>query len=215
MTARLVLIAALFAVAGGSISGAQSPKVQTFDQMAVGGLPVGFTTASLRQTQPGSWVIANVGSTHALHHPSVPDADGWSLALAPADSIGNLRLTARVRLAAGSHTGGLVWHYQDARNFMAVLLDLDDGDLELFRVSDGNRIRLEDRDGLELDPQAWHTMRVVHHDGRTTVSIGGIRVLDWNERRATSRPGRVGMVAHGRSDAAFDDLRIEYANSSR
>jgi len=218
MVGRLSLLSAVLAVAGVLVSAAQTPRVQTFDQMSAGVLPPGFTTASLRQTQPGSWVVAKIGSTQALHHPAVQNADGWSLALAPSDAIADLRLTVRLRLAAGSQTGGLVWHYQDARNFMAVLLDLDDGDdgdLELFRVSDGNRIRLEDRDGLELDPQAWHTVRVVHNDGRTTVSIGGIRVLDWNERRATSRAGRVGVVAHGHSDAAFDDLRIEHANSSR
>lgn len=215
MAARLCLLATTLFATSIVTSATQSPRVHTFEQVAAGSLPPGFTTASVRQTEPDTWSIARVGSTSALHHAASGGGDGWSLALAPDVTSANLRLIARVRLAGGSHTGGLVWHYVDARNFMAVLLDLDDGDLELFRVQDGNRVRLEDRDGLELDREAWHTIKVVHDDGRTTVSIGGIRVLDWNERRPGGRRGRAGVVAHGTSDAAFDDLRIETHSGGR
>jgi hypothetical protein len=216
MVTRLCLVATAVAMSGAMAPAWQTTRVHSFESPASSGaLPSGFTIAALRQSGPGDWSVSKVGASGALLHAPSGHADGWSLAVAPDAPPVNLRLTGRVRLPGGSHTGGLVWHYQDARNFMAVLLDLDDGDLELFRVSDGNRIRLEDRDGLELDAQAWHTMRVVHVDGRTTVSIGGIRVLDHNARRMIARAGRVGVVAHGKTDAAFDDLRIEHANSSR
>lgn len=215
MVTRLCLIVTAVAVSGAMAAALQATRVHSFDATGTGTLPSGFTTAALRQSSPGDWTIAKVGSSNALAHAADRSAEGWGLALAPDAPPANLRLTGRVRLAGGNHTGGLVWHYQDARNFMAVLLNLDDGDLELFRVSDGNRIRLEDRDGLELDAQAWHAMRVVHVNGRTTVSIGGIRVLDHNDRRMSARVGLVGVVAHGQTDAAFDDLRIEHANSSR
>lgn len=210
MAPRHALLVGTLVLGAATLTTAQSPAVQTFDHITVGTLPAGFTTAALRQSSPGEWAVARVGGGVALHHPRVADADGWSLALAPNTIPATLRITARVRLAEGRRSGGLVWHYQDARNFMTVLLDLDDGDLDLYRVTDGNRIRLEDRDGLELDPQAWHTLRVVHDDGHTVVSIGGIRVLDRHERRSAGRTGRVGVVAAGASDAAFDDLRIEY-----
>jgi hypothetical protein len=212
MARRHTLLVGTLLLGAVTLTTAQSTVVHTFDQIAVGARPPGFTTAAFRQSSPGDWRVARIAGGLALHHPRRADADGWSLALAPDTAPAALRLTARVRLAGGRHTGGLVWHYQDARNFMAVLLDLDDGELDLYRVTDGNRIRLEDRDGLELDPQAWHTLRVVHDAGRTVVSIGGIRVLDRQERRASSRPGRVGVVATGGSDAAFDDLRIESAS---
>ncbi len=210
MAQRPALLVGALVLGVATLTSAQSPAVQTFDQITVGALPAGFTTAAFRQSSPGAWAVARVSGSLALRHPRVADADGWSLALAPGRVPPTLRITARIRLAGGRRAGGLVWHYQDARNFMAVLLDLHDGDLDLFRVADGNRIRLEDRDGLELDPQAWHTLRVVHDDGRTVVSIGGIRVLDRHERRSAGRTGLVGVVATGGSDAAFDDLRIEF-----
>jgi hypothetical protein len=209
MAPRVPLVASAIAVAVVSAAAFQEPTLFTFDHLSAATLPAGFTTASFRQPEPGRWAISRLDAGGALHHAAVPGVMGWSLALAPAAPAAAFRVTARVRLSGGNRAGGLVWHYQDARNFMAAVLDLGDGDLELFRVSDGNRIRLEDRDGLELDALAWHTLRVIAGGGKTTVSIGGIRVLDWDERRSGARMGRVGVLAHGRADAAFDDLRVE------
>jgi hypothetical protein len=195
------------------LAAAQPPRTWTFDDLGAGSVPSDFTLTALRQTTAGPWLGGHIGGQRALLHTGTDDS-GWSIALAPGETGDDLKLTARVRLAGGSRAGGLVWHHQDARNFMAVVLDLEDGDLELFRVMDGNRIRLEDRDGLELDPEGWHTIKVVTDDGRTMVSIGGIRVLDRREGRYRgSRPnssgGRIGLLSHGRADAAFDDLRLE------
>jgi hypothetical protein len=209
MVARLLVLLTAIVLSAAGATGAQTSRTLTFDQVSVGTLPPGFTTEAHRQKDPGLWSVVRVGTNPALHHSAAPGADGWSLALVDAPAQPNLRVTARARLSGGSHAGGLVWHYQDPRNFMAVILDLDDGDIELFRVADGNRIRLDDRDGLDLDDQAWHTLRVSYEAGKTTVSIGGIRVLDRNERRPPPSGGRVGIVAHGGTDAAFDDLRIE------
>lgn len=209
MVARLPFLATAIALSAVSLTGAQPVRTLTFDQVSPGTLPPGFTTEALRQQTAGVWAVMRIGTNPALHHAPASSANGWSLALSDVATQANLRLTARVRLAGGSRGGGLVWHYQDPRNFMAVILDLDDGDIELFRVADGNRIRLEDRDGLDLDGQAWHSLRVSHDHGKTTVSIGGIRVLDRNERRSAPTGGRVGVVAYGGADGAFDDLRIE------
>ena len=208
MPRRLAVLSSILAA---SLSAAQL-RVWTFDSDRVGGPPAGFTFEALRQAQSGDWHVTRVGSRVALGHAPGADADGWSLALAPGDAPADARITARLRLSAGSRAGGLVWHYRDGRNFSAVVLDLEDGDLALFRVSDGNRIRLEDRDGLDLDPDGWHTITIVQDGARTRVSIGGIRVLDRVDRRRDDRDsltGRVGLLAHGRAVVAFDDLKVE------
>jgi len=209
MAARARVILPAIAICAVSLTAAQTTGTLTFDQVATGTLPPGFTTSALRQPDPGLWTVVRIGTNPVLHHAPTPGTDGWSLALTDATVPARFRLTARVRLASGRRAGGLVWHYLDARNFMAVMLDLEDGDIELFRVTDGNRIRLEDRDGLDLDGNAWHTLRVSHDEGKTTVSIGGIRVLDQNERRSSTAGRRVGVVAHGAADASFDDVRVD------
>ena len=70
--------------------------------------------------------------------------------------------------------------------------------------------RIEFEDDLELDVEAWHTMKVVHDDNEIAVSLGGIKVFEEHGRfvRVTT-PGRVGLVATGSSEVWFDDWRVE------
>jgi hypothetical protein len=104
-----------------------------------------------------------------------------------------------------------VWHHADAGRYYAAVLDLAKGEITLFRVTEGNRVFLESEDGLELDPAAWYTLKIVHDGSRITVSLGGIRVFDERERRSDriAGPGKVGVIVAGGSEAWFDDLRIE------
>jgi hypothetical protein len=116
-------------------------------------------------------------------------------------------MSVRLRLTGGSLTGGLVWGYQDEHNHYEFLLDLQQRELALYRVVAGNRIKIERKDGLELDSAAWHTLKIVHDRAEIRASLGGIRVFEEDDR--TFGSGRVGVMASGAADVWFDDLRIE------
>lgn len=206
----MVKSAAVLAVALALSAGTarQSSQTWTFDAPPAGTGLTGFEFIAFRQPAPGDWSLGHVASRSVLQH-APADTSGWSLAVAAPASAQNFRLSARIRLRGAPHVGGLVVGYTDARHFTAVLLDIEDGELSLYRVWDGNRIELDDRDGLDLDPDGWHTMKVSILDGRTTVAIGGIRVLEHTDRRHSPGVGRVGLVAAGRTFAAFDDLTLE------
>ena len=68
-----------------------------------------------------------------------------------ATSAGDVSVSARVRLAGGQRSGGIVWRVQDAENYYLARLDLDRQDIGLYRVAGGNRTRIEGEDDLELD----------------------------------------------------------------
>ena len=107
----------------------------------------------------------------------------------------------------GSRTGGLVWRYQDALNYYAVQLNLAEQELSVYRVVRGNRIRLEREDDLELDPEAWHSLRVVQDGESMRVYLGGIRVFGDRDRSARE-PGGAGLWASGDASVSFDDFVI-------
>ncbi len=206
MVKSAAVLAVALALSAGNAR--QSSQSWTFDSPPAGTGLHGFEFIAFRQPAPGAWSLGRVASRSVLQH-APADAGGWSLAVAAGASHENLRLSARIRLGGAPHVGGLVVGYTDPRHFTAVLLDIEDGELSLYRVWDGNRIELDDRDGLDLDPDGWHTMKVSILDGRTTVAIGGIRVLEHMDRRHSPGGGRVGLVAAGRTFAAFDDLTLE------
>ena len=187
---------------------AQSVIVHSFDTDAPGTLPSGFVVAPFRQAAPGSWAVIASGPQQYLAH-SAGRQDGWTLAIDSGQRWNGVVLSARLRLAGGARAGGLVWRYQDPTNFRAVLLDLVNHKITGYRISGGNRFTFDGEDGLELDAEAWHTVKVVQESDEVTVSLGGIRVFrDEDRRGARSHDGLVGVLAAGDAEVWVDDLRI-------
>ncbi len=205
----LVWCAAAIALATGDL-GAQAVNRWTFDADPAGRLPAAVTLAALRQPSPGEWTVAHTRAGRFLHHSADAGVRGWAMALLPVEPLRDVELSARIRLSEGTHAGGLVWRYQNALSFHAAVLDLDEQRIAVYRVTDGNRVRLESRDGLELDTNGWHTVKVVHEGARISVSIGGIRVLQETEKGADPlASGGIGVLSEGRAGVAFDDVRVD------
>jgi len=213
-TAAISLVAACLAVVP---TLAQDWSVATFDDDKAGLPPPGFVFTAMRQPGSGSWLIRRQGAHGHLAHDADPVAGGYALAIRTGTTPPDVVISVRMRLAGGSKTGGLVWHYLDELNYYAAILNLARGEMSLYRMAAGNRIRTEFADDLELDPDAWHTMKVEHAGTVTRVSLGGIRVFNDDDRRheKTGSPGRVGLLAGGDAQAWFDDLRVEAPKRGR
>jgi hypothetical protein len=188
----------------------QDATVLGFDHEKAGAPPPGFVFAAMRQPAPGSWVVRRTGTAGYLAHETDATAQGYALAVYDGPPQRDVAVTVRLRLSGGRRLGGLVWHYTDHQHYFAAVLDLSRREISLYRIAGGNRIRMEIEGDLELDPDAWHTMKVAHTGRHVRVSLGGIRVLD-DDRRGQDRPdtGRVGLIAAGDAHVWFDDLRIE------
>ena len=210
---RAIGIGLAAAAALAAVVTAQQPRApaMSFDDDKPGSPPPGFTFAPWRQPSSGTWAIRRQAANGYLWHEADAAASGYSIALAPRAALRDVSVTARLRLAGGSRAGGLIWRYQDEQNYYGVVLDLTQGHLTLLRVAAGNRVFLEVEDDLQLDPDAWHTLRVVHDDDEVRVSLGGIRVFEESDRRGgrTAAGGRTGVLAQGNAEVWFDDLRIE------
>ena len=181
----------------------------TFDQALVGVKPEGFTFGSMRQPEPGRWTVQQREPGNVLCHER-DDSTGYSLAIAEGETPSDLIVTVRVRLTEGARTGGLVWRYLDDQHYYTLALDLVRGEIALYRIHGGNRFRLEFEDGLELDPDAWHTLKVMHTGRTIRAYVSGVGVFedDDHRNRWPDQPTRVGLLATGHSAVEFDDLRI-------
>jgi hypothetical protein len=191
---------------------AQGATVWTFNEGPADVLPDGFTLSATRQDTPGTWLVRRLGEGDgALVHAGGSSQPGYAVALAPRDPLEDVIVSVRLRLSGGGRAGGVVWRYQDPANFYAAVLDLTRGTLFLYLFRNGNRITVEAEDDLELDPNAWHTLRVVHERSSVYVALGGIRVFEERGGRLdrTLSIGRAGVLAAGDADVSFDDLRIE------
>ncbi len=211
--AILVRLAPL-ALAAAAASAGVSGSARTFDAEPAGRPPAGFTFHVARDRTAPTWLVEREQANGFLAHRGDASHAGFSLALLVASATAgaasaqpDLSLSARVRLSGGQRSGGIVWGVQDADNYYLARLDLDRQDIALYRVTAGNRTRIEGEDDLELDPTAWHTLRIVQEDESIRVYLGGIRVLRARDR-TFNKGGRVGLWCAGDAVAHFDDLRV-------
>ena len=208
-TAAIALLSASLSVAAAGLP--QLPAVVHFDDDKPGHPPQNFLLAAMRQPGSGQWLVQRQGPNGYLVHEADSTAKGYALAIHTNAAALDVVASVRMRLAGGTKTGGLVWHYQDERNYVAAILDLAAREVSLYRMRAGNRVGVESQDGLELDAEAWHTMKIEHIGDETRVSLGGIRVFrdDHHRREGAVADGRIGVIAGGNATVWFDDLTID------
>jgi predicted transcriptional regulator len=79
----------------------------------------------------------------------------------------------------------------------------------VFRVTEGNRVMLDQVKDINLDPDAWHVMTIIHDGDEIRGAIDGIGVLRARDRGLTDGR-RAGVWSGGNTTAWFDDVTIEH-----
>jgi hypothetical protein len=198
------VLATLVAAATGAV--AEQGGSWSFDDLPAGRPPPGFSFHTVPDEQTGRWTVQRDGANGLLAF-TRQGRPAVQLAVVETASLDNLTVSTRLRFE-GQGRAGLAWRYRDANTYYAIALDLQARDVRIYRVAGGNRTRLEDEDDLELDPGAWHVLKVEHQETRMRVWINGVPVTSARDRRLPE-PGAIGLWADGDSAVWFDDLRAE------
>lgn len=212
---RLALILAMAGLLGAAgLLRASPDQVWTFDDEPAGQAPRGFVFGSSREETGGRWQIVRDGPQQRLAHTPDGSERGFRMALVEGGRYRDLELSIRVKPLEGERSAGIVWRYQDDENYYLARLNLDGDEVEMFRVINGNRTRLDGEDDLEIDEAAWHTLKIEHHGDRIRLRLDGIPI-DRTEDDAIRREGRIGLWVTADSSAWFDDLRLEPEDGER
>ena len=202
----LLLALSMFLQAAGAVS---DVILRTFDDDKIGAPPAGFALATGREAAADGWTVKREGTARVLVHDGKPSpVDGFAVAIFSGAQYQDVQVSVRFKATGGKRTAGLVWKYQDPMNHYSAHLDLVRQEVAVYRVANGNRIRLEREDDLELDPDAWHSLKIFQEQGLIRVYLGGIRVFDERDRAPRARAS-VGIWVGGDSTVMFDDFRIE------
>ena len=187
----------------------QNVVVRTFDDDKIGAPPAGFKLAAGRDAASYNWVVRREGNARVLVHEGRQSrSDSFAVAILLGAQYQDVQLSVRLKAVAGGRTAGVVWKYQDPLNHYSAQLDLVKQELAMYRVVNGNRIRLEREDDLELDPDAWHSLKIFQERGEIRVYLGGIRVFSERDRLPRP-PAAVGLWTGADSTVMFDDFRVE------
>lgn len=203
-SAILTISIALLGASGDLKADDTRPAVVAFDAAPAGSLPPGFRVLSSSDRERGRWVVERMGTVAALGQTDL-GRHGYRLAVLEDVSLSDVHVGVRLRVGSGDLAAGVAWRVQDARNYYAARLDLDDREVVLYKFVHGSRVRLDKSSDVRLDPGAWHEMVVEHVGTKIRVWVNGVPVASDRDDSLLAA-GTVGFWMPGDGTAHFERL---------
>jgi Domain of Unknown Function (DUF1080) len=120
-------------------------------------------------------------------------------------------LSVKFKIATGPRRikeAGMVWRYQDQRNYYLLRFSVDEKNVALFRVQDGRMRPSPAAKQHDFKPGEWYVAKVVYRGPNVRVFVGNRQVFDATDD-GLSNPGKTGLWTRGDTITSFDDFRIE------
>jgi hypothetical protein len=211
----------LFGLWFSALLAASASNIINFDHAAIGKLPPGWTVPTSQGPEPrwevrkdpsapsSPYVLARVAST--------PGPDEFSLAILKSMSLRDGDISVRLKAVSGrdDEGGGLVFRYQNERNYYLVRANSHDGEIAVYKVEDGRCTPVRPRGATPptigvkhtLQPNTWNILKVSVRGSRFQVYVNHRRLLQAEDSSFTGA-GKVGLVTVADSITYFDDFRV-------
>ena len=188
----------------------------SFDDVEAGQLPEAFAALETAGVgTPATWRVAEdpdaPSGDKVLRVTAANAGSTFNVLLAPTPAPADVDLSVRLRADSGDEDqgGGLVWRARDADNYYVARWNPLENNLRAYRVKGGRRRMLVSAD-VELDPRAWHTLRVLARGRKLVVLLDGQELLT-HEDETFRAAGRVGLWTKADASVSFDDLELSAA----
>jgi hypothetical protein len=184
----------------------------TFEEVEVGGVPAGFQLAQTNGAgQPATWAVVDDATA-----PSAPRAFGvtearndgqFNLAIASSGpQLADVDIQVMLRAVGGERDqgGGVMFRVAGPDDYYVARWNPLEDNARFYIVQGGARSALAKAD-LELEPQAWHAMRVVMEGKRMELFVDDEPVLTVEDASLTE-PGHLGLWTKTDATTLFDEL---------
>lgn len=184
----------------------------TFEDARVGELPKDWSAARTGEGEGSVWKVQNDETAPAgpkvLTQTSSAGPNGlFNLCVADKSKFGDVDLSVSIKALTGKidQGGGLVWRYQDAKNYYVTRLNPLEGDFRLFKVIDGKRTQIGATVKTDELVGKWHTIRVAHRGSGIQCYLGGKLRIEVQDD-GLKEPGKVGLWSKADAVSSFDDV---------
>jgi hypothetical protein len=214
-TAAALIAFSLFGLAGITVN---------FDNLKPTSFPPWWTAATTRPQEAARWEVRRDSTA-----PSRPNVfaqisgltNDSEYALAVFDKVicRDGEVSVKFKIAANVRrvkTAGIVWRYQDPRNYYLLHFSIDQQNIVLFRVENGQTHPISVRGGKpgafgvshDLRTDQWYVAKVIFHGDSIRVLFGNRQLFDAVDD-SLNTPGKTGLWTRGGTEASFDDFRID------
>jgi len=195
-----------------------------FDSLKPGTFPPFWTAIATRTSDAPRWEVRR--DSTAPTRPNVlaqvsETGPGSESGLAVFDKVicRDGDLSVKFKIAANARrvkTAGIVWRYQDPRNYYLLDFSVDEKSIVLFRVENGQTRAIPVRGGKlggvgvshDLRTGQWYVAKVIFRGNGIRVLFGNRQLFDAIDD-SLAAPGKTGLWTRGGTEASFDDFRID------
>jgi hypothetical protein len=193
---------------------APSPHSWTFDEVPAGATAPGFRIAETGgRGTPATWSVVADPSAPSRPHvfgitASTNTKKTYNLALVDGAQWGDVELQVMMRAVSGdlNRGGGVVWRAKGEHDYYLARWDPLEDNAYIYLVEGGARTALAKAD-LELDHDAWHSLRVVASGSHIELHIDDAPVLTADDA-TLKEAGMIGLWTKSDALSHFDDLSV-------
>ncbi len=188
-----------------------------FDATPLGKLPPGWSALAARPGEDKRWEI-RTDSTAPSRPNVLAQVSAGAAETEPAIALyensvsldGDLSVKFKIQSGpAGSRAAGLVWRYQDPGNYYLLRFSVDEGNIILFHVVNGQPQMVSAGTGRhDLRLGQWYVAKVVFRGGHVRVLFGN-RLLFQASDNGILKAGKTGLRTRAGTTVYFDDFRID------
>jgi hypothetical protein len=203
-----------------SVPGAAQPV--RFEDSIPGKMPSGWTVAMTHDGGAPKWEIVRDESApsppYAFAQLSQDKTAGrFPLAIWDKASLRDGEISVAFKAVAGTvdQAAGIVWRYQDPKNYYIVRANALENNVVLYKVQNGVRLSIAPK-GLPsrsygvkhpISSGKWNTLRIVFRGSLFTVFFNDERLFETEDQTFTGT-GRTGLWTKADSVTYFDDFEV-------
>ncbi len=206
---------------------ASGAELTTFDASKTGTTPPGWMLINSKPVAPFRWEVRDDHS--APSRPNVlaltsreKDRHIPSLAVFQRADVhdGDVSVDFRLDTKQRTQTVGIVFRYQDPRNYYLANASADTGSLSLLKVQDGKAMPLLRADARKpgicevphnIDGKSWNIMRVKFRGAKFVLYLDHRKMLEAADQ-TFARSGKTGVWSRGDTAAFFDNFKVDKKN---
>lgn len=191
------------------------PTTYRFKKEDVGKVPAGWKAAQHGEGKGSVWKVvedatAPSGTKHALAQTAKAPSLVFNICVAEGSQFADGEITVKFKSVAGriDQGGGVVWRYQDAKNYYLCRYNPLEDNLRIYKIVEGRRIQLGTQEKLARPAGKWYSLSIKHDGEAITCYLDGKKYLEVKDA-ALKKAGQLGLWTKADAQTYFDELVVK------
>jgi hypothetical protein len=205
MAAAIVLVGLL---AGPLVAGEGKTRTFQFNKEEVGKVPSGW------EAVVSAWKVVEDSTAPSkkglvLAQTAESSSQVFNLCVAKDTNYKDVEVSVSFKAIKGKNDqgGGIVWRYQDAKNYYIARMNPLEDNYRVYKVVAGKRIQLDTKESLTVKAEEWHTLKIKMVGDHIECFLDGKKQLDAKDD-TFQKAGKVGLWSKADAQTYFDNFAV-------